>query len=78
MNKLLRNLVSLGIALCLTTATFGQGEKKDIASVVAAGKVDGDIYNNAYLGINLTALSAKFTAPSLVNVEGRRARAWSI
>src|SRR5207302_10560083 len=33
-----------------------------------------DVYNNAYLGITLTAPLAKFTAPSLVNVAGRRAR----
>ena len=74
MNKLPKSLGFVGIALLVTTAILGQGAKKDISSVVAVGKVNGDIYNNAYLGLSLTAPSAKFTAPSLVNVEGRRAR----
>ena len=74
MSRLSMNFVFLGMALFLTAATLGQGYKKDISSVVAAGKVNDDVYNNAFLGIMLRALSAKFTAPSLVNVEGRRAR----
>jgi hypothetical protein len=52
----------------------GQGPKSDISSVVAAGKVDNHVYSNAYFGISLTAPKAKFTAPSLVNIAGGRAR----
>src|SRR5256885_4871374 len=74
MNKLPKSFVWLGIAVFLTSATVGQGQERDISSVVAAGKVKSDVYSNAYLGITLTAPLAKFTAPSLVNVAGRRAR----
>lgn len=74
MNKPPRNLAMVGLTLLVTTATLGQGSPKGILSVIAAGKVSGDIYSNAYLGLSLTAPSAKFSAPALVNVKGRRAR----
>jgi hypothetical protein len=64
-----------GVALLLVGAMQGQGPKSDISSVVAAaGKVNNDVYSNAYFGMSLTAPKAKFTAPSLVNIAGRRAR----
>ncbi len=63
-----------GVALLLVGAMQGQGPKSDISSVVAAGKVNNDVYSNAYFGMSLTAPKAKFTAPSLVNIGGRRAR----
>jgi hypothetical protein len=74
MNMLLKNVATISVTVFATVATLGQAAKSDISSVVAAGTVNGDIYRNAYFGVNITAPSAKFTAPSLVNVEGRRAR----
>jgi len=74
MNKVLENAAIVGLALLVTTATFGQATKSDISSVVATGNVNGDVYQNAYFGLSITAPSSKFTAPSLVNVEGHRAR----
>lgn len=64
------------VVLSLLAFAAGQGPvpKSDISSVVAAGKVTGDVYTNTYLGISLTAPKAEFTAPGLVNVAGRRAR----
>ena len=74
MNKVLQNLAIVGLTLFVTAATLGQAAKRDISSVVAAGNLNGDVYKNSYFGVSLTAPSAKFTAPSLVNVEGQRAR----
>jgi len=74
MNKVLKNIAIVCLTLSVTAATLGQAAKSDISSVVAAGNVNGDVYKNGYFGVSLTAPSAKFTAPSLVNVEGRRAR----
>ncbi len=55
--------------------SVGQNSNKaDISSVVAAGKVNGDRYENTYFGIVLRARKAQFKVPSLVNGAGRRAR----
>jgi len=70
----MKNAVVIGLTILASAASVGQAGKSDISSVVAAGNVTGDVYKNAYFGISLTAPSGKFTAPSLVNVEGRRAR----
>ena len=74
MKKSMKNAVVIGLTILASAASVGQAGKSDISSVVAAGNVTGDVYKNAYFGISLTAPSGKFTAPSLVNVEGRRAR----
>jgi hypothetical protein len=74
MDKALKNTAIVGLILLVTAATLGQAAKSDISAVVAAGNLNGDVYENAYFGVRLTAPSAKFIAPSLVNVEGRRAR----
>jgi hypothetical protein len=74
MNKVLNILLVVGITLLVSATILGQAPKSDISLVVAAGKVNGDVYGNTYLGISLTAPKARFTAPSLVNVAGRRAR----
>jgi hypothetical protein len=73
-NLPLKTLATVALALFLAAAIFPQGARNDISSVVAAGKVIGGVYNNSALGLTITASSAKFTAPSLVNVGGRRAR----
>ncbi len=74
MHKVLRTALTASVTLLVTAAGFGQTPKGDISSVAAAGKVSGDVYQNTYFGITLAAPKAHFTAPSLVNVAGRRAR----
>jgi hypothetical protein len=74
MNKALKRVLGFATVLLVTSATLGQYPTRDISSVVAAGKLNGDVYKNTYFGISLTAPKAHFTAPSLVNVPGRRAR----
>jgi hypothetical protein len=69
-----KNIAIIGLSVFLATASSGQTAKSDISSLVAAGKIEADVYKNEYLGVTLTALSAKFTLPSLIKVEGQRAR----
>lgn len=68
-------IITLHVAISVLASVpiFAQ-HKTDISSVVASGKVQSDAYVNSYFGISLSAPKAHFTAPSLVNVEGRRAR----
>jgi hypothetical protein len=49
MNKVLKNVAIVALALFLTAATLGQAAKSDISSVVATGNMNGDVYKNAYL-----------------------------
>lgn len=51
-----------------------QTPRPDITTVVASGKVRGDTYENAYLGVVISAPKAKFTASSLVNAAGHSAK----
>lgn len=46
----------------------------DIASLIASGKVEGQRYWNQYFGVSFTAPRATFTAPSLVDDQGRNVR----
>jgi hypothetical protein len=48
MNKAVNRVMVAGIALLVSSATHGQALKRDISSVVAAGKVNGDVYLNTY------------------------------
>jgi protein TonB len=61
-------------ALPISSAPAAQKSQSDIAAVVAAGKIEGDVYSNSYLHIILSAPKAKLTAPSFVNFSGKRAR----
>jgi hypothetical protein len=61
MNQALKNLMVVGIALWLSAATQGQAPKSDISSVAAAGKVNGDVYQNSYFGITLSAPKAHWS-----------------
>jgi len=70
----MKSLKVVAIALLASAAIQGQVPKSEISSVVAAAKMNGDVYLNTYFGISLSAPKASFTAPELVNVAGRRAR----
>ena len=64
----------ISATLLLSAAQAAQKPKNDISSVVAAGTVNGDVYTNTYFRISVSAPKAHFTAPSLVNAPGKRAR----
>lgn len=70
----MNRLMVVGIALLVSMAAQGQAPKSDMSSVVAAGKVTGDVYLNTYFGISLTAPEAHWEASRLADVAGRRAR----
>jgi hypothetical protein len=74
MNVNIRGYIFFALALLLCGRAHAQIPAKDISSVVAAGSVKDDVYSNTYLGLTITIPKGQFTAPSLVNVEGRRAR----
>jgi len=62
------------MALSLTGATYGQVSRSDISSVAAAGKVNGDVYQNSYLGITLSAPKANWSVRGPINVKQRQGR----
>ena len=74
MNKRMSQLMVIGVSLCVLATAQGQPSRDDISTVVAAGKVNGDIYSNTYFGISLTAPKAQFSAPVSVNIARRNAR----
>jgi hypothetical protein len=67
-------IMTIGVSLCFLAAAQGQASKDDISGIVAAGKINGDIYSNTYFGISLTAPKAQFSAPVSVNIGRRNAR----
>jgi hypothetical protein len=67
-------ILALATIIVLAGVCVAQTAPKDISSVVAAGKVNANRYENAYFGLTLAADDADWKAPSFVNVEGRRAR----
>ena len=74
MTKLNTALLVIATTVLLSAALAAQKPRSYISAVVAAGKLDGDVYRNSYLRITLSAPKAKFTVPSLVNAAGKRAR----
>jgi hypothetical protein len=58
MNQALKNLLVVAMALVLSGAALGQTRKSDISSVAAAGKVNGDAYQNSYFGLTISAPKA--------------------
>ncbi len=74
MTKLNTALRVIATTVLLSATLAAQKLGSDISAVVAAGKLDGDVYRNSYLRISLSAPKAKFTVPSLVNAAGKRAR----
>jgi hypothetical protein len=55
-------------------STQGQALKGDFSSMVAAGKLNGDIYQNSYLGITLSAPKAHWDVRGPISVGKRQAR----
>jgi hypothetical protein len=55
-------------------ATQGQVSKGDFSSVAAAGKVNGDTYQNSYFGIMLSAPKAHWEVRGPISVQRRQAR----
>ncbi len=74
MTKLNTALLVIATTVLLSAALAAQRPRSDISAVLAAGKLDGDVYRNSYFGITLSAPKAKFTVPSVVDVAGKRAR----
>jgi hypothetical protein len=74
MTKINPVLLLIATSVLLSAVLATQKPQSDISAVVAAGKLEGDVYRNSYFGISLSAPKAKFTVPSLVNVAGKRAR----
>ena len=74
MNRPAKALMVIGIVLSLAAPTQGKTPKDDMASVAAAGKVNGDVYVNTYFGISITAPNAQWAVRGPIDVAGRRAR----
>ena len=55
-------------------ATQGQASKGDVSSVLAAGKVNGDTYQNSYFGITLSAPKAHWEVRGPISIHRRQAR----
>jgi len=52
----------------------GQASKGEFSSVAAAGKVNGDTYQNSYLGITLSAPKAHWAVRGPISVQTRQGR----
>lgn len=74
MNGTMRCTIFFVLTFLLFGTTQARVPTTDISAVVAAGSVKDDVYSNTYLGMSITVPKGHFTAPSLVNVEGHRAR----
>lgn len=57
-----------------TSLVQGQAVKSEFASMVAAGKVDGDIYQNSVLGITLSAPKAHWDVRGPISAASRQGR----
>jgi hypothetical protein len=68
-------LLTIFAALFLSAgATYGQASKDAFSSVVASGKVNGDVYQNSYFGIALSAPKARWKVRGLISVQRRQGR----
>jgi hypothetical protein len=74
MKRAVKNLMVVGMAFWFSVAAQGQAPKSDLASVAAAGKVSGDVYQNSYFGISLSAPKAHWAVRGPISVEKRQAR----
>jgi hypothetical protein len=54
--------------------TQGQASKSDFSLVAAAGKLNGDTYQNSYFGITLSAPKAHWEVRGPISVQRRQAR----
>ncbi|HJX83465.1 MAG TPA: hypothetical protein VJ723_03885 [Candidatus Angelobacter sp.] len=69
-----RSMLFLAVSVIMVGACASQNAHNDISSIVAAGKVQGNQYENAYFGLTIVAGDADIQAPAAVNVKGRQAR----
>lgn len=60
--------------LLSAVATHGQASKDEFSSVVGSGKVNGDVYQNSYLGIALSAPKARWKVGGPISVQRRQGR----
>src|SRR5580704_15343162 len=68
-------LLTIFAALFLSAgATYGQASKDAFSSVVASGKVNGDVYQNSYFGIALSAPKARWKVRGPISVQRRQGR----
>jgi hypothetical protein len=74
LNHALKSLLVVGMALWLSGATQGQASRSDISAVAAAGKVTGDVYQNSYFGITLSAPKAHWSVRGPISVQRRQGR----
>jgi hypothetical protein len=74
MTKLNTTLQAIATTILLSATLVVQKPRSNISAVVAAGKLDGDVYRNSYLGITLSAPKAMFKVPVSVNVARKDAR----
>ena len=74
MNYALKNLLVLATAVCFLGSTQGQSSKGSLSSVAAAGTVIGDVYQNSYLGITLSAPKAKWSVRGPISLQQRQGR----
>ncbi|MGA9353665.1 MAG: hypothetical protein WBV46_08250 [Terriglobales bacterium] len=68
-----RLLVVLAVLFAVLTMQ-GQAVKSDYSSMVAAGKVNGDIYQNSILGITLSAPKAHWEVRGPISAARRQGR----
>ena len=60
--------------LLSAVAAHGQASKEAFSSVVASGKVNGDVYQNSYLGITLSAPRAHWKVAGPISTQRRQGR----
>ena len=65
---------ALLFSLMLTLVCAAETATKDISSLIAAGKITGNQYQNAYLGLTFTAEGGNVKAGSITNLAAGRAR----
>jgi hypothetical protein len=66
-----RSILFLAASIILMGTCVAQNAHNDISSIVAAGKIQGNQYENAYFGLTIVAGDADILAPAAVNVKGR-------
>jgi hypothetical protein len=67
-------LAFLAALLLSALAMQGQAVKSDFSSMTAAGKVNGDIYQNSVLGITLSAPKARWDVRGPISAARRQGR----
>src|SRR5438105_5623331 len=58
-----KTVLAIAASACLICGGIAQAPKDNIQSIAAAGKLRGNVYENPYFGVTITAPGAKITAP---------------